>query len=82
MEYNRLTLASPIVMGANTGGGQDFRKIMQTEAPAGTEGWVSTFVEMFAWVLTMSAYEALWELYYPSLNPYGWGFDLWYIHDL
>jgi len=78
MEYNHLTLASPLVTGANTGGGQDFRRVMQTEAPIGTEGWESTFVEMFAWVLTMPAYEALWELYYPSLNPYGWGFDLWY----
>jgi hypothetical protein len=78
MEYNSLTIASPFVQGANRGGGQQFRMIMQTEPPLGTEGFISTFVEMFAWVMTMDAYEALWELFYPAINPYGWGFDLWY----
>ena len=78
MEANELTLASPYVAGANKGGGQQFRNIMQTPAIAGTEGYVSTFVEMFAWVMTIPAYEALWHLLCPSVNPYGWGYDLWY----
>ena len=60
------------------GGGQKFRNIMQTEPLPGTEGYVSTFVEMFSWVMTMPAYQALWELLFPSVNPYGWGYDFWY----
>jgi hypothetical protein len=51
---------------------------MQREAQAGTEGYVSTFVEIFAWVLTVPAYEALWQLLHPFTNPYGWGYDFWY----
>jgi len=51
---------------------------MQAEAQAGTEVYISHFVEIFAWVLTVPAYEALWELLYPSVNPYGWGYDYWY----
>lgn len=51
---------------------------MQVEAQPGTVGYVSTFVEMFAWVMTPKAYRALWELLYPYVNPYGWGYDLWY----
>lgn len=66
------------VIGANVGGGQQFRRIMQAEAQAGTEGYMCHFVEIFAWVLTVPAYEALWELLYPSVNPYGWGYDYWY----
>lgn len=27
---------------------------------------------------TASAYVALWEILYPSVNPYGWGHDFWY----
>jgi hypothetical protein len=65
-------------MGANVGGGQKFRNIMQTEPQPGTEGYVSTFVEMFSWVMTMPAYQALWELLFPFVNPYGWGYDFWY----
>ena len=41
-------------------------------------GYVSSFVEIFAWVSTVSAYRALWELLWPSINPYGWGYDFWY----
>ena len=78
METNELTVASPFVSGANKGGGQQFRNIMQTPAQSNTEGYVSTFLELFAWIMTMPAYEALWQLLYPSINPYGWGYDLWY----
>lgn len=51
---------------------------MQTPAQPNTVGYVSSFVEIFVWVLTIPAYEALWELLCPSVNPYGWGYDLWY----
>lgn len=51
---------------------------MQTEAVVGTAGYVSSFVEIFVWVLTMPAYQALWELLCPAVNPYGWGYDFWY----
>jgi len=51
---------------------------MQTEAQPGTEGYVSSFVEIFAWVVTANAYRALWQLLYPFVNPYGWGYDFWY----
>lgn len=51
---------------------------MQAPAPAGYEGYSSSFVEIFAWIMTMPAYEALWELFCPSVNPYGWGHDFWY----
>ncbi len=51
---------------------------MQRPAIEGTEGYVSSFVEMFCWVLRFNAYKALWELLYPSVNPYGWGYDFWY----
>ncbi len=33
---------------------------------------------MFCWVIRFDAYKALWELLYPSVNPYGWGYDFWY----
>ncbi len=66
------------VIGANVGGGQKFRNIMQEPPLEGTVGYVSNFVELFAWMVTMSAYQALWELLYPSVNPYGWGYDFWY----
>ena len=78
MKVNQLTVSSPRVVGANKGGGQAFRMIMQVDAQPGTVGYVSSFVEMFAWVLTPVAYRALWELLYPYINSYGWGYDLWY----
>jgi hypothetical protein len=76
--FPELTRACYKVQGANIGGGQKFRNIMQTEAVVGTVGYVSTFVEIFAWITTIPAYQALWELLYPSVNPYGWGYDFWY----
>jgi hypothetical protein len=51
---------------------------MQTAAVPGTSGFVSSFVEIFVWVMTMPAYQALWELICPSINPYAWGYDFWY----
>lgn len=78
MEFNNLTLASPVVLNANKGGGQKFRRIMQAEAMNNYEGYISSFVEMFAMVMTIPAYQAFWELLYPAVNPYGWGYDLWY----
>jgi hypothetical protein len=78
MTYNGLSVATPRIENANTGGGQQFRKIMQATTPTGTEGYVSSFVEVFAWVMTMDAYEALWGLLLPEVNPYGWGYDFWY----
>jgi hypothetical protein len=65
-------------MGANKGGGQKFRQIMQTPAPDRIEGYVSSFIEIFAWIMTMPAYEALWNLFAPQINPYAWGYDMWY----
>lgn len=78
MEYNKLTLASPRVIGANRGGGQNFRRIMELEPRPGTAGYVSVFTEMFALIMTIPAYKAFWELLCPSVNPYGWGYDMWY----
>lgn len=66
------------MIGANKGGGQKFRNIMQADALPGSVGYVSMFVEMFAWVLDMESYELLWDLLCPGINPYGWGHDLWF----
>ncbi len=52
MQRNNLTAATPMVVGANKGGGQAFRGIMQRPAMPGTVGYVSVFVELFAWVAT------------------------------
>lgn len=30
------------------------------------------------WLMTIPAYTSLWELLYPSINPYAWGYDFWY----
>lgn len=78
MECNNLTVLSPVISGANKGGGQRFRDIMQIAAPPHTAGHVSSFVEIFAWMMTMPAYTALWELLCPTVNPYAWGYDFWY----
>lgn len=78
MEHNNLTLASPRVLGANVGGGQAFRTLMQAKPQPGTEGYSAIFVEWFAWLLTIRAYEAFWELLCPHVQPYGWGYDFWY----
>ena len=43
-----------------------------------TVGFVTSFIEIFAWIMTMPAYQALHELLLPDINPYGWGYDLWY----
>lgn len=51
---------------------------MQTPAQPNSEGYVSNFVEIFVWVMTMPAYKVLWELLYPAVNPYAWGYDFWY----
>jgi hypothetical protein len=50
----------------------------QAAARPGTEGYASSFVEMFAMVFSMPAWDAWWRLLLPSVNPYGWGYDLWY----
>ncbi len=78
MSINRLTVASPRIINANKGGGQQFRLIMQAEPLKGTEGYVTSFIEFFACIMTIPAYTAFWELLYPSVNPYGWGYDFWY----
>ena len=78
MESNSLTVASPFVqLQFVVGGGQQFRNILQTERQPGTEGYSSVYVEIFAWVMTVPAYEALWRLLCPSINPFGWGYDFW-----
>jgi hypothetical protein len=41
-------------------------------------GYHSSFVEIFAWMLTLPGYQALWNLLSPSVNPYAWGYDFWY----
>lgn len=51
---------------------------MSVPAAAHTAGYISTFVEIFAWMMTMPAYTALWELLWPDANPYAWGYDFWY----
>lgn len=28
--------------------------------------------------MTVPAYNALWELLYPEVNPFAWGYDFWY----
>jgi len=66
------------IAGANVGGGQKFRNIMQIPAPETSAGYVSSFVEIFAWMMTIPAYTALWELLCPWVNPYAWGYDFWY----
>lgn len=78
MKWNQLTMASAKISGANKGGGQKFRNIMQTDAIPGTEGYISIFIEFFAVMFTFPAYEAFWELLFPFINPYGWGYDFWY----
>ena len=45
-----------MVIGANTGGGQAFRTIMQRPAVVGTNGYVSVFVELFAWMGELSSH--------------------------
>ncbi len=78
MTINSLTVASARIINANKGGGQQFRLIMQAEPIKGTEGYVTSFIEFFACIMTIPAYNALWELLYPDVNPYGWGYDFWY----
>jgi hypothetical protein len=51
---------------------------MQTSSLPGSIGYISNFVEIFAWMMTISAYEALWDLLCPEVNPYAWGYDFWY----
>lgn len=83
MKENKLTLASPRVMNANTGGGQGFRTIMQALPPQiinKSPGYIVSFVEIFAIIMTIDAYTALWNLLCPIINPYGWGYDFWYDH--
>ena len=41
-------------------------------------GFISIFVEIFAWVMTIPAYCALHQILKPDINPYGWGYDFWY----
>lgn len=43
-----------------------------------TIGYISSFVEIFVWLMTIPAYITLWELLLPSINPYAWGYDFWY----
>jgi len=78
MEENKLSMASPRVVNANKGGGQKFRDIMQAPPPAHSPGYVSSFIEVFAVIMTHDGYQALWELLCPEINPYGWGYDMWY----
>lgn len=51
---------------------------MQALPEVNSLGYVSKFVEIFAWVMTFPAYQALWELLCPEINPYAWGYDFWY----
>lgn len=82
MERNKLTAASPRIINANKGGGQQFRTIMQAPPPHGgaSPGYVVSFIEIFGVIMTMEGYTALWELLCPAVNPYGWGYDFWYDH--
>lgn len=78
MKRNNLTAASPRIVGATVTKGEEFRYIMDAKPENGTIGFRSSFVEIFAYVMTIPAYASLWQLLYPSINPYGWGYDLWY----
>jgi hypothetical protein len=53
---------------------------MQTFPPSGSNihGYITSFVEIFAWIMTIPAYNALWNLFSPEVNPYAWGYDFWY----
>lgn len=88
MQSNQLTVLSPRVINSNRGGGQDFRLIMQkkldnistatgSSSADGIVGYSTCYLELFAWLMTATAYEAFWQLHYPSINPYGWGHDFW-----
>lgn len=76
--WNNLTVASPLVENSNRLRSQRFRDIMQTPGENGTDGHITSFLSINAWLMTMRAYRALWELVHPSLNPDGWGYDLWF----
>ena len=78
MQRNNLTAASPRIEGASTRKEDTFRKVMQDLPKEGTVGYRSTFVEIYAFVMTIPAYTSLWKLLHPSINPYGWGYDFWY----
>lgn len=78
MQHNELSLASPRVIGALSAKGQPFRDDLQRLAVPGTAGYLPLFIEMFVWMMTPLAYECLWELLQPQVNPYGWGYDFWY----
>ena len=78
MQRNNLTVASPRIEGAYSGDGQRFREIMQAKPKKGSVGMRTTFLEFFACVMTIPAYTSLWKLLFPAINPYGWGYDLWY----
>ena len=78
MQRNNLTAASPRIEGAYSGGGQRFREIMQAKPKQGTIGIRTSFLEFFACIMTIPSYTSLWKLLFPSINPYGWGYDLWY----
>ena len=73
MQKNNLTSASLRIEGAT-----DTNVNMMAFPESGTVGLKTNFVEIFAYVMTIPAYTALWQLLYPSINPYGWGYDLWY----
>lgn len=79
MKRNNLTTASPRIVNANIGGGQKFRLIMQKPPISSTFiGYYTSYLELFAVIYTIPTYQLLWNLLCPSINPYGWGYDLWY----
>ena len=75
MQKNNLTSASLRIEGPSGG---EWNTNMMGLPESGTVGHKTNFVEIFAFVMTIPAYTALWQLLYPSINPYGWGYDLWY----
>lgn len=82
MERNHLTLASPHVLGAmrpgKSGTGKYRAALSEPYVQQNTVGCLAPFLELFVYIMTAEAYSALWDLVLPEINPYGWGYDVWY----
>ena len=77
MYHNQLTLVSPRVY--NIHRDHVYRDMVTyPNSVPGTAGCLTNFIEMFAYILTVPAYNFLWDLFDPVNNPYGWGYDMWY----
>eukprot|EP01041_Mallomonas_annulata_P005701 gene5701-11495_t len=76
--FNNATMASPRIIRSSMGSPGDGRQFMTLPAKEGTAGYIVRYIEIYACLFTMTAYEAFWELISPITNIYGWGQDVWY----